>query len=106
MKTKLILVCIYMSGSVAAHAQQGPGSPSQPGQQNGQRRGPPPEALAACQGKSAGAACSFNCPPPHQDQQVSGTCFTPGGDKPLACRPSHGPGGQEGHGGQGDFQHE
>ena len=65
----------------------------QPGQQGGPHR-PPPEALAACQGKAADAACSFS----HDSRSVTGTCFTPASDKPLACKPAGGPppGGENG----------
>jgi hypothetical protein len=55
--------------------------------QSGDQRGPPRpprEALAACQGKSAGASCSFS----HDGRSREGTCFTPAADKPLACRPA------------------
>lgn len=52
---------------------------------------PPPEALAACQGKSAGTSCQFS----HEGRDLSGTCFTPASDKPLACRPEGGPPGPQ-----------
>ena len=42
---------------------------------------PPPEALAACQGKTAGASCSFTGK--HGPKQ--GTCGAPP-DTPMACR--------------------
>lgn len=45
---------------------------------------PSPEAIAACQGKEAGAECSFT----HKDRTIQGTCFTHASDKPLACRPA------------------
>lgn len=61
---------------------QGPGG----GGPGGHPR-PPPEALAACQGKAADAACSFS----HEGRTMTGTCFTPASDKPLACRPAGGP---------------
>ncbi|MFZ5446463.1 MAG: hypothetical protein ACOZQL_41125 [Myxococcota bacterium] len=55
------------------------------------RHGPPPEASAACQSSSAGAACSFSV----DGHTVSGTCDTPPGASSLACRPAgmgrHGP---------------
>lgn len=38
------------------------------------RRGPPPEAIAVCEGKAAGAACSFTG---REGQVLSGTCFAP-----------------------------
>jgi hypothetical protein len=76
-------------------------------QQSGDRpHGPPPEAITACSGKAAGAACSFVG---RRGEQLSGTCFTPPprpasaqdangsyGAKnatqekmPMACRPHH-----------------
>jgi hypothetical protein len=74
--------------SVTAFAQpSGDKSGDQSGHQ-GPPHGPPPqEALAACQGKAADAACSFT----HEGHSVEGTCFTPATDKPLACRPAGGP---------------
>ena len=66
--------------SSAAFAQQG-------GRGKGGKGHPPPEALAACEGRSAGDACSFE----RDDEEVEGTCFTPADDKPLACRPSEAP---------------
>ena len=48
---------------------------------------PPPEALEACEGKQAGDACGFASP----HGEVSGECFTPSADKPLACRPDEPP---------------
>jgi hypothetical protein len=63
---------------------------AQPNQGPGGHRGPPPaEALAACQGKAAEASCSFS----HEGRNLTGTCFTPAADKPLACRPVGGPPG-------------
>lgn len=59
----------------------------QPATDSGERRGPPPEALAACEGKSAGDPCSFSGP---RGDKPQGTCFAPEG-KPLACRPSQAP---------------
>ncbi|HTP28093.1 MAG TPA: hypothetical protein VMK12_20870 [Anaeromyxobacteraceae bacterium] len=63
----------------------------QPPEQQGphHHHGPSPEAIAACQGKDAGAPCSFS----HHDRTVQGTCFTPSSDKPLACRPPKPPAG-------------
>ena len=58
-----------------------PSGGSQQGQQ-GQRQGPPPQALAACKSLSSGAACSFNGP----RGSVSGSCFAPQG-RELTCRP-------------------
>lgn len=36
--------------------------------------GPPPEAVAACSGRTQGAACSFKTP---RGDQMSGTCAAP-----------------------------
>ncbi len=58
---------------------------------------PPAEALEACEELEAGDACSFEG---RNDETVEGTCFTPGDDKPLACRPSNPPPGREGGEGQ------
>jgi hypothetical protein len=61
--------------------------------QGGERRGPPPEALAACKSLASGAACKFTSPRGPE----AGSCFAPEG-KPLACRPQHAGGGGEGKG--------
>jgi hypothetical protein len=93
-------------------AQGGQGASGMgPGGQGGEHRHrpPPPEAIAACQGKASGTACSFVGPRGHNR---AGACFAPpqaGGEKhPLACRPAHagGSGGQGGpaQGGQGHPQ--
>jgi hypothetical protein len=53
---------------------------------SGQRREPPPEALAACQGHKLSDACSFDTPRGTEN----GACFQPDGSHPLACRPAPG----------------
>jgi hypothetical protein len=53
----------------------------------GARQGPPPEALAACKSLASGATCEFSGP----RGTVSGTCFAPQQDMPLACRPKDAP---------------
>jgi hypothetical protein len=83
-KTLKRVAAVVMLSSLA-FAQEGP-----PGGRGPPRR-PPPEALAACEGKSAGASCSFS----HESHSVSGTCFAPEG-KPLACKPDRPPPGGEG----------
>lgn len=60
----------------------------------GPGHGPPPEALAACRGRSRGASCTVT---PPNGRAMSGTCDSPSDDLPLACRPAHGPGGGPGH---------
>lgn len=56
---------------------------------------PPREALEACEEMEAGDACAFQG---RNDETVEGTCFTPGDDKPLACRPSDPPPRKDGGG--------
>lgn len=51
--------------------------------QKGERKGPPQEALTACEGLSQNDQCTFN----GRDGEMSGLCFAPSDDKPLACRP-------------------
>ncbi len=50
------------------------------------RKGPPAEALAACNSLASGQACTFEA----QRGTVKGVCAAPEG-KPLACRPSDAP---------------
>ena len=70
---------------------QPPPGDQPPGDQQGRHHhGPPPEALAACKSATSGEQCSFTSP--HGDQ-ISGTCTSREEGKPLACRPSHPPGG-------------
>ncbi len=64
---------------------------AQPGadRPGGERPGHPPrEAVDACEDLEAGEACAFE----GRDQEnVTGTCFTPDEEKPLACRPDDAP---------------
>jgi hypothetical protein len=79
------------AGTALAQPPQGQQSPAdQPDQQPRHHHGPPPEALAACKSASSGQQCSFTSP---RGDQVSGTCLAHEEGKPLACRPSHPPGG-------------
>ncbi len=48
---------------------------------------PPQEALDACVELAAGDACEFD----HDGHHVTGTCFTPDEDHPLACKPDQPP---------------
>ena len=57
--------------------------------QEGEHRGPPQEALAACTGLSEGAACAFT----HDTHNISGTCRTGPNGGAVACAPAGGPGG-------------
>jgi hypothetical protein len=52
----------------------------------GPRRGPPPEALAACKSLAAGNECTVAL----GSNTLKGTCWAPEG-KPLACRPAGAP---------------
>jgi hypothetical protein len=75
--TVLAIVCLS-AGNAAAQPMEADGSAV--GQQ---RRGPPPEALAACKSLTAGQACSVTM----GSNTIKGTCWAPEG-KPLACRPA------------------
>jgi hypothetical protein len=106
-------------GGGSGQGGQGQGGPG------GGHRGPPPEAIAACQGKAAGTACNFvgrqnepltgTCfqPPPRSDGQQSGQQGGASGQSgqsgqrtpPMACRPDRGgPQGQGKTQGQGQPQ--
>lgn len=65
-----------------AGGDAGKGAQREPG------KGPPPEALDACRGKSNGAACYFSG---RQNEALSGSCFTPpDASGQPACRPDRG----------------
>ena len=54
------------------------------------RRGPPPEAIAACKEKSAGDTCTMDL----HGHTLDGICRTgPDGNGPLACAPDRPPPG-------------
>jgi hypothetical protein len=72
-----IALALLLGSSVAFAQPKGDDS------KGGERRGPPAEALEACKTLKAGDACSFT----GQRGAMSGSCFTPQSDKPLACRP-------------------
>ncbi len=93
----------------ANNANQGVGPQGMPpGGPGGRHHGPPPEAVAACNGKAAGASCQFV---DREGLNLSGSCFQPpaGGPnqvqgaasaaqsseppKPIACRPDRPRGG-------------
>ena len=107
----------YVHTAQAPNNQSGSGgNQGAPGMGQGgqQRKGPPPQAIEACQGKSAGAVCSFTG---RNGEALTGTCFAPPaggpgstggqtgatnasgapgaqGNHPIACRPDRG--GQNG----------
>ena len=86
---QLILIgTITLLGTMATHADSDePGY----GKQQNARRGPPPQALEACEALVEGDPCSFTG---RYDEELNGTCFSPRDDI-LACRP-------EGHKGRGE----
>ncbi len=75
------------AGAGGATARDGAG-PSE-GQAPSRRppRTPPPEAVAACSGKSVGAACTFL----HKERSETGKCFTPDPAQAVACKPDRPP---------------
>lgn len=77
--TIAILVLLLVSLATTASARPGDG---------GGRRGPPPEAIEACEGKSANDPCSFTG---RRDDTIAGTCFAPPDIDQLACAPVGGP---------------
>lgn len=101
---KLIPTVLLALIAIGVSAQTNPpppgnggGRPSQAGQGPGEHRGPPPEALAACQSHASGAACNFA---DREGKALSGTCFSAQPDRPLACRPAR-PGSSQGGAGAG-----
>lgn len=62
------------------------------GHNRGKRRGPPPEAIEACQAQSVGDSCGFVSP---KGNDIEGVCEIMGADT-IAClpdnRPPHGKG--------------
>jgi hypothetical protein len=71
--------CVLASTLGACQAQSAPG---------GKPPGPPPEAVQACQGKTAGAQASITG---RDGRSFTGVCENV--DGVLALRPSHGNGG-------------
>jgi hypothetical protein len=91
MKTLVRSLLVVLALSSTALAQQSPSTqqgasgaqgPSGPPRPGGPRT-PPPEAVAACSGKAAGASCTFQ----HKDRTETGSCFTPDASLPVACKP-------------------
>ena len=60
---------------------------ARPGDGDG-RRGPPPEAIKACEGKERNDQCSFTG---RHDDTIEGTCLAPPDIDQLACVPEGGP---------------
>ena len=85
------------SFELAQAQQEGGQPPGGPGEGQRGRHGPPPEAVAACNGKASGEPCSFV---DRHNETRTGTCFAPppgassnsgapAPSRPLACRPAH-----------------
>jgi hypothetical protein len=80
----VLVVAAAIAASSTATAQTPPGP--QGGDTGNERRGPPAEALAACKGAKLDQGCSFTAP----IGTVTGNCWQPDAEHPLACRPEHG----------------
>jgi hypothetical protein len=78
----LALFVVAVIASIDVVTAQTP-SPAQGGDVNGEHRGPPPEAIAACKTAKPDQACSFTAPV----GTVTGNCWQPDANHPLACRP-------------------
>jgi hypothetical protein len=103
MKNSKFIAALVLAGITAVATAQTNSPPNGGngqggGQGSGERRGPPPQAIEACKGKSSGAPCSFVG---HNNNEPTGTCFSPNTDHPLACRPEHGNNHQAGQGKEG-----
>ena len=77
MKKITLIGSLLLALALGASAQPQGGPPP-----DGEHRGPPPEAMAACKTAKAGADCSFT----QGNRTVKGSCWAPEG-KALACRP-------------------
>lgn len=93
------LSILAMAGLLAMPFAANASDSSQQQQQRpqGMPPGPPPQAIAACNGLASNAACSFAG---RNNETVSGTCASPpgNGQGSLACRPSHPPQGMGANG--------
>lgn len=81
---KLFIVLLGLA-SVGTFAQDYNSSDSSSQGRRGKRR-PPQEALNACSDLSSGDSCEFTSQ--RDGRSLSGTCFQPSTDKPLACKPN------------------
>ncbi len=73
--TRVLVQLALLQPAPGGHPPDGDGPPR-----------PPREAVEACSGKSSGDSCTFSG---RAGETLSGTCFTPAQDKPLACRPEN-----------------
>ncbi len=79
-------VMLAIAGLFYANASLAQPAPAAEGTNTQLRKGPRPEAIAACKSLASNEACTFEAP----RGTVKGTCFAPEG-KPLACRPNDAP---------------
>jgi 4-amino-4-deoxy-L-arabinose transferase-like glycosyltransferase len=85
-------------GAPLSGTQDGQGNNQGTQPQQGQRNGPPQEALDACASSSQGASCSFSLP---NGNTINGSCIMPPNLSQLACAPANMiPAGQQGQDGQ------
>ena len=78
----IALLALLLAGTattVSARPEPGDG---------GGRRGPPPEAINACEGKQVNDQCSFKG---RGDETLTGICAAPPNVDELACAPEGGP---------------
>lgn len=90
MKNSKILAALILAGMTAmatAQTNSPPNGGNGQGGESGGRKGPPPQAISACQGQSSGAPCSFVG---RHNNSLTGNCYTPDANHPLACRPAQG----------------
>jgi hypothetical protein len=96
---KLAIAASILGACNLAVAQTPPVNGDAPAGDQPHRRGPPPEAIAACAGKPQDQACTFTN---RKGDAVTGRCEGPrhppasadsSQPPPLACRPNHAPTG-------------
>ena len=78
-------ICVAASLAAGYVGAQSTAAPTVPAKlpPSGERRGPPPESIAACKSLKVAQACSFTSPKGAE----KGTCAQPDASQPLACRP-------------------
>ncbi len=77
----MIAISVLLLSGLATTASARPGD-------GGGRRGPPPEAIEACDGKQRNDQCSFTG---RGDKTLEGICSAPPGVDELACAPEGAP---------------
>lgn len=79
----VLVFCNGIPATVLQAGQQEMGSGQEMSDHHGERRGPPPEAYTACEGKSSGVSAEMVTP---QGDTLTGTCETERDDT-LVLRP-------------------